>query len=253
MPRNGSGVYSLPSGYLAVPGTTIRADQHNPPLEDIASALTGSIPRDGTAPMLGDLPMNGRKVTGLGAGVADSDAARMDQIPTFDPKLQALADMDDTPGLLAQTGAETFAKRTLTGTADQILVTNGAGTAGNPTIAIDLSTNADFTVDPSKPTTRAAIKALVAAYAATVTDVTGSRAHSTTYTNATGKPFQIVAYTYGPGAVKFQLSPDAVTWTDIAWATGSGLGYSTTFWVPNGYSWRINGTVTVGFVQQIEF
>ncbi len=50
-----NGVYSLPSGYLAVTGATIQASQHNPPLEDIASALTLRLSRDGTAPMTGAL------------------------------------------------------------------------------------------------------------------------------------------------------------------------------------------------------
>lgn len=48
-----NGVYSLPPGYLAVTGTTIQASQHNPPLEDIASALTARLSRDGSAPMTG--------------------------------------------------------------------------------------------------------------------------------------------------------------------------------------------------------
>jgi microcystin-dependent protein len=50
-----SGVYSLPPGYLAVTGTTIEASQHNPPLEDIAQALTLRLSRDGSAPMTGGL------------------------------------------------------------------------------------------------------------------------------------------------------------------------------------------------------
>lgn len=37
MPRNGSGVYSLPSNYLATTGETITALQHNSPLADLAS------------------------------------------------------------------------------------------------------------------------------------------------------------------------------------------------------------------------
>ena len=57
MPRDSSGVYSLPNGYLAKTGETIQPSQHNPPLEDIASALTGSLPRAGTAPMLGPIRM----------------------------------------------------------------------------------------------------------------------------------------------------------------------------------------------------
>jgi hypothetical protein len=48
-----NGVYTLPVGYLAVTGTTIQASQHNPPLEDIAAALTARLSRDGTAPMTG--------------------------------------------------------------------------------------------------------------------------------------------------------------------------------------------------------
>lgn len=57
MPRDSSGVYTLPDGYEAVTGETIQPSQHNPPLEDIASALTGSVPRNGTAPMLAALKL----------------------------------------------------------------------------------------------------------------------------------------------------------------------------------------------------
>lgn len=60
MARDSNGNYSLPSGYKATPGETILASQHNPPLEDLASAMTGSLPRDGSAPMGGSL----RTVTG---------------------------------------------------------------------------------------------------------------------------------------------------------------------------------------------
>ncbi len=57
MPRDSSGVFTLVDGYLAVTGETIQPSQHNPPLEDIASALTGSLPRNGSAPMLAPLKM----------------------------------------------------------------------------------------------------------------------------------------------------------------------------------------------------
>jgi len=55
MPRDANGIYSLPNGYLAVSGTLIQASQHNPPLEDLAAAMTGSLPRSGVAPMTGPL------------------------------------------------------------------------------------------------------------------------------------------------------------------------------------------------------
>ena len=55
MPSDANGVYSLPSGYLAVTGETIQASQHNPPLEDLASAMSARLMRSGAAPMTGPL------------------------------------------------------------------------------------------------------------------------------------------------------------------------------------------------------
>jgi len=55
MPSDANGVYSLPDGYLAVTGAPIQASQHNPPLEDLGSAMTGRLPRSGVAPMTGPL------------------------------------------------------------------------------------------------------------------------------------------------------------------------------------------------------
>ena len=62
-----NGVYSLPSGYLAVTGTTIQASQHNPPLEDIAQALTLRLSRDGTEPMTGPVQLASGTVSAPGA------------------------------------------------------------------------------------------------------------------------------------------------------------------------------------------
>lgn len=44
MPRNGSGIYSLPAQYLAETGQTIEAVQHNTPLEDMAADLNNARP-----------------------------------------------------------------------------------------------------------------------------------------------------------------------------------------------------------------
>lgn len=79
MPRSG-GIYSLPSGYLAKTGEKVLASQHNGPLEDLAASMTNSLPRDGQAPMLGDLPMGGKKITNLAVGTANSDAATVAQV-----------------------------------------------------------------------------------------------------------------------------------------------------------------------------
>jgi microcystin-dependent protein len=55
LPRDSQGNYSLPAGYQGTPGNTIQVSQHNPPLEDLASAMTDSLPRSGAAPMTGPL------------------------------------------------------------------------------------------------------------------------------------------------------------------------------------------------------
>ena len=97
MPRSG-GIYTLPPGYFATDGTTIEVSQHNPPLEDIAQALTDSLPRDGSAPMTGNLAMGSNKITGLAAATNPADAVRFDQLPTFTPTTATLTAGTDAQG-----------------------------------------------------------------------------------------------------------------------------------------------------------
>jgi hypothetical protein len=52
MPRNGSGVYTLPAGNPVVPGTTIESTWANDTLEDVANELTNSLSRTGAGGML---------------------------------------------------------------------------------------------------------------------------------------------------------------------------------------------------------
>lgn len=67
MSRNGSGVYSLPiPPNPFVTGTTISAPDMNTTLSDIATALTGSIARDGQSPLTANWPVGGYNITGIG-------------------------------------------------------------------------------------------------------------------------------------------------------------------------------------------
>lgn len=63
MPRNSSGIYTLPDGNPVVPGTIIESTWANTTMDDIGEALTASLPRNGTAPMLGPLTLSAAPIT----------------------------------------------------------------------------------------------------------------------------------------------------------------------------------------------
>lgn len=71
MPRNGSGVYSLPSGINpVVTQTLITSNWANTTLADVAAAITASIARDGQTVPTANLPMGGFIHTGVGNALA---------------------------------------------------------------------------------------------------------------------------------------------------------------------------------------
>ena len=80
-------------------------------------------------------------ISNVAAGniIATDVQAALNELDTekqpIDATLTALAAYN-TNGLIAQTAADTFAGRTVTGTAAQISVANGDGVAGNPTLSL---------------------------------------------------------------------------------------------------------------------
>lgn len=167
MPRT-SGVFSLLPSYKATSGQSIRVEQHNPPLEDIAQAITQSLPRDGTAPMSGNLPMGNKRITGLKAGVDSSDAPRMDQVTRYSARLEAMGAVAVSANkIIYATGSATFSTASFTAFARQLLDDSNAANArttlelGGLATQNILNENNLATASTARPPSQSSVKAYV--------------------------------------------------------------------------------------------
>lgn len=81
MPYNGSGTFTpYTPGNPVVSGTVISSTAFNATQSDIAAGLTNAVTRDGQSPPSANLPMGGKKLTGLAAGAIAGDSLRWEQL-----------------------------------------------------------------------------------------------------------------------------------------------------------------------------
>lgn len=83
-PRNGAGTYQLPAGNPVVSGTAISSTVHNNTNSDIATALTGSLAKDGQTTPTANLPMGAFRHTNVGNATARNQYGTVDQIQDGD-------------------------------------------------------------------------------------------------------------------------------------------------------------------------
>lgn len=115
-----------------------------------STALGGSITQDTITGLssTGLVKRTGANTLAVAVAGTDYQAA--------DATLTALAAYN-TNGILTQTAADTFAGRTITGTANQVTVTNGDGVAGNPTLSLPATINVNTSGSAATLTTPRAI------------------------------------------------------------------------------------------------
>jgi len=143
MSRNGSGTYSLPAGNPVVTGTVISTSWANNTMNDIASALTGSVASDGQTPMTGPLNLNSNKITNLAAGTINGDGVNYTQFntPTFGGAVTCSSTLTVTgatslSSTLAVTGDTTMSGNLAVNSTGQVRLPNGttAQRSATPTV-----------------------------------------------------------------------------------------------------------------------
>ena len=133
MSLNGSGLYLVnSSGQPVVAATTITSAAFNAFTSDIATALSTAIFKDGQQTVTANIPMGAFKFTGLGAGSANGQSLRYEQLFTTSA-VTLLGSLDQVKGAdIASAGTVNLTTATgnavhITGTTTITAVTLGSG------------------------------------------------------------------------------------------------------------------------------
>lgn len=245
MPRNGSGVFSLPAGTAAVPNTTIKSADYNSALNDLAADM--NTPRPIVA-------------GGTGASTAGAALAALGGQPKDDTLTRIAALGTAADKFIYTTGVDTWAEAPISSFGRSLLDDANAG-AARTTLGLkggallDVSSNTDLSVDGAKLPTRDVVKQAIAAIpdgigegigeGQTWQNVKSSRVNNTSYRNTTGKPIFVSISGANNGYSDAQVSADNVTWVNVGNVSGSSRN-SASFIVPNGHYYRTSGDANMG-------
>ena len=102
MSFNGSGTFNINSaGQPVVSGTVISSSTFNTLTADLATGLSTCITKDGQTTVTANIPLNSYKITGLAAGTAATDAARVGQLQAGAASVVTAAGTDTYTGTMS--------------------------------------------------------------------------------------------------------------------------------------------------------
>lgn len=242
----------MPSVSFVQPGTEIRADQQNTPHNDMAEALTFSLPRNGRVPMMDQLPMGGYKITGLAAGTDPSDAARIDQVLPYSGYLASVSELTLTANQITySTGAGSAAATALTALGRSMIAAADPASARGELDLGELSTKDKVAMSDLDTDNEASATTFLRGDGSwqsvasigvgqTWQNVSASRTANTAYQNTVGKPIMVSLRLSNSEAAFAQVSADGASWVNVGFGGGTEA-QSVSFIVPAGHFYRATG------------